>query len=195
MRKGLGLKTFLNDVQGKRYRFRQFVDVAFFVLILIVARPVAWMLAAGACFVVAGLLVRLWASGLILKNDQLATDGPYAFVRHPLYFGNLLLGIGFALTSGTVCVWALPLWLLLFWVYHYPAIKKEEAKLARRFSVVWPVWAAKTPALLPVGLLRMRTSPSFGSWSLKQSLRNGEPLYAVILLGGLIYLRLRLLQG
>jgi len=109
-------------------------------------------------------------------------NGPYALVRHPLYLGNLLLGIGFALAAGTVCVWALPLWGLLFWLYHYPAIKKEDSSLSKRFPDAWPSWAAETPALLPLGLLRKRPAPPPAEWSLGRSLRNGEPLYAVILL-------------
>ena len=197
MRKGLGLKTFLKDVRDKRYRFRQFMNVFFFILILIVAQPAAWTLAVGGCFAVVGLLVRLWASGHIFKNDELAMDGPYAFVRHPLYFGNLLLGIGFALASGTervwllpVCFWALPLWFFLFWLYHGPAIAHEDARLAKRFPDSWPDWAARTPALLPLGLLKAR--PVIGHWSLKQSIHNGDPLYGLIILGGLAYLYTRL---
>ena len=199
MRKGLGLRAFLEDVRGKRYRFRQFVDVFFFVLILVVAQPVPWTLAAGACFALVGLAVRLWASGFIFKNDELATDGPYAFVRHPLYFGNLLLGIGFALASGTervwllpLCVLALPLWGLLFWLFHGPAIKREDGQLSKRFPDAWPDWAARTPALLPLGLLKLKGKPDLGRWSPKQSLHNGDPLYALILLGGLVYLYLQL---
>lgn len=189
-RKGFGLKAFLLDVRDRRYRFRQFMNVLYFVIVLIAARPVAWMLAAGACLAVAGVLVRLWASGHIRKNDELAMDGPYAFVRHPLYTGNLLIGTGFSLASGIV--WLLAAWALLYWFFHSSAIAREDLKLSKRFPQTWPDWAARTPALLPVGLLKAKAWPRLGRWSLRQSLRNGEPLYAVILLAGLALLYIRL---
>jgi hypothetical protein len=189
-RKGVGVKGFLLDVRDRRYRFRQFMNVSFFVLVLVVARPVAWMLAAGAGVAVVGILVRLWASGHIRKNDDLAMDGPYAFARHPLYVGNLLIGIGFSLASGIV--WLLAAWALLYWFFHSSAIKREDLKLSKRFPQTWPDWAARTPALLPIGLLKAKAWPRLGRWSLRQSLRNGEPLYAVILLAGLALLYFRL---
>jgi hypothetical protein len=185
-----GVKGFLQNVRDRRYRVRQFMNGCFFVFILIVARPVPWMLAAGACLAVAGSAVRLWASGHIRKNDELATDGPYAFVRHPLYVGNLLLGTGFALASGKL--WVLAVWAVLFLVFHPAAIRREDLKLSKRFPEVWREWAARTPALLPSGLLKMKARPSLGHWSLRQSLRNGEPLYAIVLLGGLVWLYFRL---
>ena len=37
--------------------------------------------------VVAGLLIRTWAAGTLRKKKQLATTGPYAIVRHPIYSG------------------------------------------------------------------------------------------------------------
>jgi len=193
VRKGFGLKAFLWDVRKRRWRFRQYMNALFFVVILILAtygHTVLWSLVAGACMAVLGIATRLWASGCIKKNDELATDGPYAFVRHPLYVGNFLLGTGFALACGYLL--ALPLWGLLFYLYHAPAIEREDRKLCNRFPQAWPGWAETTPALLPKALLKLQKGPRVGPWSLKQSLHNGEPLYALVLLGGLAYLASRL---
>jgi protein-S-isoprenylcysteine O-methyltransferase Ste14 len=54
---------------------------------------------------VAGELVRCWAvgySGVTTRNDvvtapKLATGGPYAYVRNPLYIGNFVTAAGFAI--------------------------------------------------------------------------------------------------
>ena len=46
-----------------------------------------------------GLVIRALASGHLQKNEQLATAGPYAYTRNPLYLGSLILAIGFALAS------------------------------------------------------------------------------------------------
>ena len=43
----------------------------------------------GLAFV--GQVFRTFAAGTIFKNKRLASTGAYALVRHPLYFGNLLI--------------------------------------------------------------------------------------------------------
>ena len=57
-----------------------------------------------ACIAVLGILVRLWASGFVVKNKELSTTGPYGLVRHPLYTGNILMLIGYCLANGLVAV-------------------------------------------------------------------------------------------
>ena len=194
-RKGLGTKAFLHDVRYRRYRFRQYMNVLYFTVLMILAlyEPphLLWPLVTGACIAVVGIAVRFWASGCIKKNDELATDGPYAFARHPLYVGNFLIGTGYAIASGYVL--ALLAWGLLYYLYHRPAIEREDRKLCHRFPETWPAWAEETPALLPVALLKLKKLPHVGPWSLKQSLRNGEPLYVVGLLSGLAWMARRFL--
>jgi protein-S-isoprenylcysteine O-methyltransferase Ste14 len=118
-----------------------------------------------------GMIVRLYASGFIMKNRQLATSGPYALVRHPLYTGNIALVIGFALANSSL--WALPIAIAFFWFYYPPAIEYEDRKLRGIFGQQWNDWAAQTPALVP----RLSNIGGMGSgqWSLARSLRkNGE---------------------
>ncbi|HEU4837195.1 MAG TPA: methyltransferase, partial [Pyrinomonadaceae bacterium] len=64
------------------------------------ARPTPRALLIGASVSVLGLALRAWAAGHIRKNAQLATSGPYAFTRNPLYLGSFLLGLGFTIASG-----------------------------------------------------------------------------------------------
>ncbi len=46
---------------------------------------------AGLVFVIIGEAVRCWAAGHLKRKKELATSGPYAYVRDPLYFGRLFL--------------------------------------------------------------------------------------------------------
>ena len=79
--------------------------------------------------------MRLYASGFIVKNQELATDGAYRFVRHPLYTGNILLVVGFALAGSRW--WGIPLALFFFWFYYPTAIEYEDRKLHRLFGAAW----------------------------------------------------------
>ena len=91
------------------------------------AAPIPVLAAIGLAIAFVGALVRLYASGFIVKNQELATDGPYRFVRHPLYTGNILLVVGFALAGSRW--WGIPLALFFFWFYYPTAIEYEDRKL------------------------------------------------------------------
>src|SRR5258708_246498 len=63
------------------------------------AEPTAWSLAAGAAVSLPGLLLRGWAAGHLAKNQRLATSGPYALTRNPLYIGTALAAAGMVVAA------------------------------------------------------------------------------------------------
>lgn len=168
---------------------RQIIGLLLSVLFTVVARPVPWALYLTTFFVVLGVFVRMWASGFIIKNKELATNGPYALVRHPLYVGNILIVYAFAGASG---LWWTFLIATAFFVFYYPpAIEYEDRKLCSIFGDTWREFAKRTPALLPA--LTSRTRNLSGHWSFKTSLTaNFEPLIAVFLLACFFFIYTRL---
>lgn len=184
-----GFNRFFQDIRHRRYRFRQFVGLAFVILVSIAGEPKENLFLAGTPLVLAGIAIRLWASGYVKKNSNLATDGPYSYVRHPQYVGNIILGFGFCLASGLW--WSFPLFVAVILVFYPPAIRREDGRLHRLFQKEWEEWRERTRALLP------RFSPyspgSVGEWSLRQSIwTNGEPFFDLLLLFCLYLLFLRL---
>lgn len=114
---------------------------------LVLARPYPLSLLAGAALALAGEALRIWASGHIEKTERLATGGPYALTRNPLYLGSLLVGLGVAAAAANV--WAAGVTLLYFAVF-YPAVMREEAAFLRaRFGEDYDRWAAAVPMFLP----------------------------------------------
>jgi len=140
-------------------------------------------------FVLFGIAVRLWASGFIIKNKELATHGPYALVRHPLYVGNILIIFAFAAASG---LWWTFLIVVAFLYFYYPAaIEYEDRKLRKIFESSWDEYARQTPTLLPG--LSDRKRDIGGSWSFKKSLTaNLEPVIAAFLLSCFVYVYTKL---
>ena len=67
---------------------------------LFFAQPTVWTLVVGAIVALPGLGLRAWASGHLKKNESLATTGPYAFTRNPLYLGSFIMGLGFTIAAG-----------------------------------------------------------------------------------------------
>ncbi len=75
----------------------------------------------------------------------LCTDGPYRFVRHPIYTGVLLLAAGIAATAGSIL--AITTFGALVAVLAVKA-RLEEGLLRRRFPG-YANYAASTPRFLP----------------------------------------------
>lgn len=151
---------------------RQALAVVLILLYTVTAGPIPKLVAIGLALAVVGTFVRLYASGFIVKNQELATDGAYRFVRHPLYTGNILLVIGFALAGSRW--WGVPLALLFFWFYYPTAIEYEDRKLQRIFGAAWEQWSARTPALLPRFAAAAPPTASDRRWSLAVSNTHGE---------------------
>ena len=83
---------------------------------------------------------------------QLNTTGIYSIVRHPLYLGNFLIGLGISLVQ---FVWWLPvIYSFAFWLYYERIMFAEEAFLLEKFGDKYRNWSAVTPAFLP----------AFGQW-------------------------------
>jgi protein-S-isoprenylcysteine O-methyltransferase Ste14 len=170
-----------NLIRELRYHeaSRQWFAIVLIIVFTVFGHPqTGWLFWSAVGLIIIGSLVRLWASGHVKKNKQLATDGPYALVRHPLYVGNILLLSGFA--AAAEIWWPAPLVLALLLFYYPPAIQYEDRKLSRIFKEEWAAWRSKTKALLP-------SWPPAGSlsasWSFKQSLvGNGEPVIVVFVI-------------
>jgi len=181
-----GWRKLVYDLRHRRRRFRQVVGVAFVVWMTLVGTPRPALLWCGVVLACLGMAVRLWASGYVMKNEVLATVGPYARARHPLYVGNILICAGFCAASGLW--WSVPAALLMLFTFYPQTIRYEDQKLRRLFPDQWDRWASETRALLP-RLTAYAGSGERVPWSLSRSLlRNGEPVHILLLGSGLGYL-------
>jgi protein-S-isoprenylcysteine O-methyltransferase Ste14 len=116
-------------------------------LFILFARPRPATLLAGAAVSLAGLLLRAWGSGHLRKNDALATSGPYAYTRNPLYLGSFIMGLGFTIASGR---WALGvLFVALFLGIYLPVMRVESATLMQLFGKSFQEYAQAVPVFLP----------------------------------------------
>jgi protein-S-isoprenylcysteine O-methyltransferase Ste14 len=126
------------------------------------ARPTPPSIVIGSSVAFAGLCIRALASGHVEKNEVLATSGPYAHTRNPLYLGSIILAIGFLIAARS---WWLPLIAAIMLVFIYvPVIRSEEAFLRTRFPEFGD-YAAQVPRLFPRVRSYQRRPGSF-SWHL-----------------------------
>ncbi len=141
---------------------------------LIFARPTPLTLAVGGAIALIGVIIRGWASGHISKNERLATTGPYAHTRNPLYFGSFLIAAGFAIAAH----WALLLVVVAFFVFIYaPTMQRERANIAGRFPTAYEAYAANVPAFVPRPTPWKATHPEpgdGGGFSFHLYMKHGE---------------------
>ena len=130
-------------------RIRVPLGFLFAVFYLWRARPDWLTLVTGGAVVATGVFLRAMASGHIKKNEQLATTGPYAYTRNPLYLGSIIIAIGFAIASRDV--WVTTAIILLFALIYVPVIRSEEAFLRQHFAK-YESYAHRVPVLLPRSL-------------------------------------------
>jgi len=89
---------------------------------------VAWSLA----LVLPGLALRAAAAGTVKKNRELATSGPYAYTRNPLYLGSALIAAGFAIA---LFDWPMAIVITVgFAAIYVPVIFSEESFLRGAFA-------------------------------------------------------------
>jgi len=143
-------------------RVRVPLGFGFAILYLWLAKPSLKSVLVGAGLVIPGLVIRALASGYLQKNKQLATGGPYAYTRNPLYLGSLTLSVGFALAARSW--WIVAGIVLLFFVIYLPVIRAEEAFLRERFPQ-FDEYAREVPSLFPRVSRFGKRSGSF-SWDL-----------------------------
>lgn len=127
-------------------RIRVPLGFVFAALYLWLAQPTWTSIGMGTAVAAVGVWIRAVASGHVKKNEELATTGPYAYTRNPLYLGSIVIAIGF-------CIAALSLWIAIamvgmFIAIYVPVIRGEEAFLSAHFPE-YAAYASRVPRLFP----------------------------------------------
>ncbi|MDE3111282.1 MAG: isoprenylcysteine carboxylmethyltransferase family protein [Acidobacteriota bacterium] len=176
-----------------RWRVRAGYPVA--ALFWIFVRPSYSSIALGGVVALAGLAIRGVAAGHLRKDRELATTGPYALTRNPLYFGSALLAAGFAVAGGS---WAdAAIVIAYFAVFYYAVMRNEEEDLRRQFGAAFVEYAQRVPLFFPWRLARESTAQQASSlpakkfsWPLYRRNREYNALIGTIIGLGLMWLRM-----
>jgi protein-S-isoprenylcysteine O-methyltransferase Ste14 len=140
----------------------------------IYASPSAAQMWYGAGISTAGLALRAWAAGVIRKDRELATTGPYAHTRNPLYLGSFILGVGVTVAGGR---WVFAMAFLAFFALVYRAtVLREAVELEGRFGERYRAYRDRVPSVVPriIAYRDKSSAPGSGSFSGTRYLRNRE---------------------
>jgi len=102
----------------------------------------------GTCLAAIRTLGRQWAIvARVVEGHKLVTEGPYRWVRNPIYLGmfGMLLATGLAVSRW----WIIPIAAAVFLIGNTIRVHSEEKLLRESFGAEFEVYAQRVPAMFP----------------------------------------------
>jgi protein-S-isoprenylcysteine O-methyltransferase Ste14 len=140
-----------NPIRRKNLNVRFLPFYVLGIAILIVPPPRAAGFVVALPLIVLGGGLRAWGAGHLVKNDQLTTTGPYAYLRHPLYLGTILIATGFGVwAGGWLSLGVLGLLWPWFAFRYFPRKERSESlRLEAAYGDQFVRYRNEVPALWP----------------------------------------------
>jgi protein-S-isoprenylcysteine O-methyltransferase Ste14 len=127
-------------------------------MIVYFARQDSALLLIGVPFLLLGESIRMWAVSYAggetrtrrVGAPALCSSGPFAFVRNPLYLGNMFMYLGIVFIAGSANIWLMVATTVAFFLIQYSLIVSlEEETLGAIFGQEYEEYRKNVPALFP----------------------------------------------
>lgn len=139
------------------FSYRSYTPIPFLLLMFVFARPTFGTMLVGFSIALSGEALRFWGVSYAgsetrttgtVGGSKLVMSGPYAYVRNPLYIGNIVLYTGIGIMSNALVPY-LQLVALVYFAFQYSVIVSlEEAYLSGRFPE-WDEYVRNVPRFFP----------------------------------------------
>ena len=132
-----------DDIRRLMFKYRSYTPIPFVIVMGWLAEPSVLSLVIGFAIVLIGEALRFWGVSIVgaetrttgaVGGTYLITNGPFAYMRNPLYVGNMLLYAGVGVMSMALFPWLLIVAVAWFYFQYYLIVTKEEEYLAERFA-------------------------------------------------------------
>jgi len=146
------------DIREKIFELRSYTPIPFILLMLAYARPTPLSLVAGFCVALCGELIRLWGVSVAgtetrttgrVGGTHLFIDGPFGYVRNPLYVGNLMMYVGVGVMANALMPYLGILAFGFFLLQYTMIVTKEEEYLHTTFGDEYERYVRHVPRFLP----------------------------------------------
>jgi len=145
----------------------------------------------GAALVATGEGVRLWSVrhiGVISRTRSerlgpLIASGPFALVRNPLYLGNIMLWMGFALSARLL--WLAPIIVLVLGLEYHAIVRWEERLLESRLGATYLQYVSSVSRWIP-GRASRTPEPAAPSHPWRETLFSERGTLIAIAIGSLL---------
>lgn len=186
------LPDLVTRIGGWLFRKRTSIPLPIVAALLIIPPTGAeWLLAAGVPVVLLGEWIRMWGVHHIGSVSRTRTErlgplidhGPFAMVRNPLYIGNILLWLGFAISARLI--WLAPVVFVLLMLEYHAIVRWEERLLESRMGESYRHYLTRVPRWLP-NLAGRSTSGQDAAFSWKQTIYSERGTLIAIAAGYLL---------
>jgi protein-S-isoprenylcysteine O-methyltransferase Ste14 len=110
-----------------------------------------------------GAVMQWWCFSCIMTSKELATNGPYVFVRNPMYLSRFFLVLGGVIMTGNL--WLIAALVVVYHLYMVNRVRREEKKLAGIFGAPYEEYCRTVPRFVPSFTKRSAGKPLFFSWT------------------------------
>lgn len=148
----------MKSFSDKVFKYRSYTPIPFVLVMLAFQNATVESLIIGFTITLFGELIRLW--GVCYAGSETRTtgavggtfliiSGPFAYVKNPLYLGNILMYFGFGIMSMSLFPYLQIVALLFFYTQYYLIIEREEDYLREQFGEEYSKYYKAVPKLIP----------------------------------------------
>jgi len=140
------------------FKYRSYTPLPFLFLMIVYSNPNIYSMLIGFVFVLLGEFIRIWANSWAGSETRttggvggtfLIISGPYAYVRNPLYLGNVIIYFGLGIMSNAVFPYLQIIALIYFFFQYYEIVKVEENFLMQKFGDDYKEYCQKVNRFIP----------------------------------------------
>jgi protein-S-isoprenylcysteine O-methyltransferase Ste14 len=133
----------VSGISKKLFNYRSYTPIPFLILMVIFAKPTVTSLIVGFAFAFFGEYLRFWGVSWAgsetrttggVGGTYLIISGPFAYIRNPLYVGNILLYVGIGIMSMALFPYLQIAALIFFSFQYHFIVLEEEGYLVDEFS-------------------------------------------------------------
>lgn len=157
-----------DDFRKLVFKYRSYTPLPFLLVMVRFAEPTLLSLLFGLLIVAVGEAIRFWGVSIAgsetrttgtVGGTYLITNGPFAYVRNPLYVGNMLLYLGVGVMSMALYPWLVILAVVWFYFQYTLIVSKEEEYLSERFGEDYEHYKRHVRRFLPRGTAYIAPNP------------------------------------
>jgi len=140
------------------FKNRSYTPIPLVLLLLYFSKPYQHLIFFGFVFLTIGETIRIWAVSYAggrtrtttVGATSICSSGPFAYLRNPLYLGNMMNFSGIILIAGGSNVWFILIITLIFFIIQYSLIiSLEQETLNNKFGEEYLNYCKNVPAFLP----------------------------------------------
>jgi protein-S-isoprenylcysteine O-methyltransferase Ste14 len=167
------------DIRRLIFTYRSYTPIPFLLVMIWFAQPTVASIALGFLVMACGEGIRFWGVSIAGSETRttgrvggtfLITTGPFAYVRNPLYVGNMLMYAGVGVMSMALFPWLLLIALVWFYFQYYLIVTQEEEYLNERFGDDYRNYTSVVGRFVPTFKRYVAANPPPKSVSAKEGL-------------------------